>query len=160
MFRLEGGDWVAREAVKDIKSGQARFLLSTGDLVWWGKQGGKPHDNPYWKLVNEDVLKQLPRPDNEMLAAGLEGIEQNLDPAEPHDVNMYELPEAELKRRGVKSLPRTLLEAVEAFAADPLPAATFGADLARSYAELKEREWWSYHNTVSEWELDAYLTKF
>jgi hypothetical protein len=58
MFRLEGGDWVAREAVKDIKSGQAKFVLSTGDLVWWGKQGGKPSDNPYWKLVNEDVLKQ------------------------------------------------------------------------------------------------------
>lgn len=95
-----------------------------------------------------------------MLAAGLEGIEQNLDPGEPHDVNMYELPEAELRKRGVNSLPRTLLEAVEAFAADPLSAATFGEDLSRSYAELKEREWWSYHNTVSEWELDAYLTKF
>ena len=73
MFRLEGGDWVAREAVKDIKSGQAKFLLSTGDLVWWGKQGGKPSDNPYWKLVNEDVLKQLPHADEEMRAAGLEG---------------------------------------------------------------------------------------
>jgi glutamine synthetase len=95
-----------------------------------------------------------------MLAAGIEGIEQNLDPGDPHDVNMYELPENELRRRGVKSLPRTLLEAVEAFAADPLSTATFGEDLFRSYAELKEREWWSYHNTVSEWELDAYLTKF
>ena len=61
MFRLQGGDWVAREVVKDIKSGNAKFLVSTGDLVWWGRQGGKPSDNPYWKLVNEDVLKQLPR---------------------------------------------------------------------------------------------------
>src|SRR6266436_2979315 len=61
MFRLEGGDWVAREVVKDIKSQNAKFLLSTGDLVWWGRQGGKPSDNPYWKLVNEDVLKQLPK---------------------------------------------------------------------------------------------------
>ena len=51
---------LAREIVKDIKSGKAKFLLSTGDFVWWGKQGGKPSDNPYWKLVNEDVLKQLP----------------------------------------------------------------------------------------------------
>jgi Calcineurin-like phosphoesterase len=73
MFRLQGGDWVAREAVKDIKSGQAKFLLNTGDLVWWGKQGDKASDNPYWKLVNEDVLKQLPPPDKEMRAAGLEG---------------------------------------------------------------------------------------
>jgi hypothetical protein len=73
MFRLEGGDWVAREVVKDIKSGQAKFLISTGDLVWWGRQGGKPSDNPYWKLVNEDVLKQLPQPDREMRASGLDG---------------------------------------------------------------------------------------
>ena len=73
MFRLQGGDWVAREVVKDVKSGNADFILSTGDLVWWGKQGGKPSDNPYWKLVNEDVLKQLPGPDKHMKEAGLDG---------------------------------------------------------------------------------------
>jgi hypothetical protein len=73
MFRLQGGDWVTREVVKDIKSGQADFLLSTGDLVWWGKQGGKPSDNPYWKLVNEEVLKELPHPDKHMKEAGLDG---------------------------------------------------------------------------------------
>ena len=55
--------WVAREIVKDVKSGRAKFILNTGDMVWWGKQGDKPSDNPYWKLVNEDVLKQLPPPD-------------------------------------------------------------------------------------------------
>src|SRR5207248_146482 len=49
------------------------FIVSTGDLVWWGKQGGKPSDNPYWKLVNEDVLKQLPQPDKHMKDAGLDG---------------------------------------------------------------------------------------
>jgi hypothetical protein len=73
MFQLEGGEWVAREVVKDVKSGYARFILNTGDLVWWGRQGGKPSDNPYWKLVNENVLKQLPQPDKEMRAAGMDG---------------------------------------------------------------------------------------
>jgi hypothetical protein len=73
MFRREGGDWVAREMVRDVKSGQADFILSTGDLVWWGKQGGKPSDNPYWKLVNEEVLKGLPQPDKKMHDAGLDG---------------------------------------------------------------------------------------
>jgi hypothetical protein len=73
MFRLEGGDWVAREVVKDIKSGRAKFLVSTGDLVWWGKQGKNPSDNPYWKLVNDDILKQLPKPDKQLRDAGLEG---------------------------------------------------------------------------------------
>jgi hypothetical protein len=32
-----------------------------------------PSENPYWKLVYEDVLKQLPAPDNQMRAAGLPG---------------------------------------------------------------------------------------
>jgi hypothetical protein len=73
MFRLQGGDWVASEVVRDVKSGNAKFILNTGDLVWWGKQADKPSDNPYWKLVNEHVLKQLPPPDSDMKAAGLEG---------------------------------------------------------------------------------------
>ena len=73
MFRLQGGEWVAREVVRDVKSGRARFILNTGDMVWWGKQGPEPSDNPYWKLVYEDVLNQLPAPDEQMRGAGLPG---------------------------------------------------------------------------------------
>jgi len=46
MFRLQGGEWVAREVVKDVKSGRAKFVLNTGDMVWWGKQGPEPSENP------------------------------------------------------------------------------------------------------------------
>jgi hypothetical protein len=73
MFRLHGGEWVAREVVKDVKNGRAKFILNTGDMVWWGKQGPTPSENPYWKLVYEDVLKQLPALDQQMRAAGLPG---------------------------------------------------------------------------------------
>ena len=73
MFRLQGGEWVAREIVQDVQSGRAKFILNTGDMVWWGKQGPTPSENPYWKLVYEDVLKRLPPPDNQMRAAGLRG---------------------------------------------------------------------------------------
>ena len=73
MFRLQGGEWVAREVVRDVKSGRARFILNTGDMVWWGKQGPEPSDNPYWKLVYEDVLNQLPAPDEQLRGAGLPG---------------------------------------------------------------------------------------
>src|SRR6266566_3043256 len=73
MFRLQGGEWVAREIVKDIKSGRAKFILNTGDVVWWGNQGRTLADSPYWKRVNDTMLKQLPPADSEMRAAGLEG---------------------------------------------------------------------------------------
>src|SRR5215831_6823633 len=73
MFRLQGGEWVAREVVKDVQSGRAKFILNTGDMVWWGKQEPEPSENPYWKLVYGDVLNQLPAPDDQMRGAGLPG---------------------------------------------------------------------------------------
>ena len=94
------------------------------------------------------------------LQAGLDGVEQNLDPGEPRRENMYVLSDAELEERGVKTLPRTLLEAVEAFDADPLMEQAFGPELKRSYVELKSTEWWDYHNSISPWEIDRYLTFF
>jgi Calcineurin-like phosphoesterase len=73
MFRLQGGQWVAREIVGDVQSGRAKFILNTGDMVWWGRQGSTPSENPYWKRVYEGVLGRLPPPDNQMRAAGLPG---------------------------------------------------------------------------------------
>ena len=95
-----------------------------------------------------------------ILAAGLDGIEQDLDPGAPGNVNMYELTDAELAERGVEQLPRTLLEAIEAFAADSLGVDVMGEALATSFIELKTAEWWDFHNSISTWELDNYLTKY
>ena len=57
-------------------------------------------------------------------------------------------------------LPRTLLEAVEAFSADPLSREVVGDEMFRSFVEYKRREWADYHNHVSDWELRRYLTMF
>jgi len=73
MFRLQGGDWVAREIVKDVQSGRAEFVVSSGDVVWWGNQGLTATESPYWNRVNDTMLKLLPPPDKTMLDAGLEG---------------------------------------------------------------------------------------
>ena len=73
IFRLQGGEWVAREIVKDVQSGRAKFVVSSGDVVWWGNQGRTVNDSPYWKRMNDTMLKQLPPADSEMRAAGLEG---------------------------------------------------------------------------------------
>src|ERR1700760_157558 len=58
MFRLHGGEWVAREIVKDVKSGRARLVVNSGDAVWWGNQGLTVSDSPYWKRVNDTMLKK------------------------------------------------------------------------------------------------------
>jgi len=73
MYRYMGGMWVAHELVRDVRTGRVQFLVNTGDLVWWGRQGDKPSGNPYWQLVNSAVMKQLPPPTERMRAAGLPG---------------------------------------------------------------------------------------
>jgi hypothetical protein len=73
MFRLQGGEWVAREIVKDVRSERAKFVVNSGDVVWWGNQGLTVADSPYWKRVSDTMLKLLPPPDDEMRAAGLDG---------------------------------------------------------------------------------------
>jgi glutamine synthetase len=95
-----------------------------------------------------------------MLGAGLYGIEQDIDPGDPIDLNMYELSDDELRQQGVAELPRTLLEAIDDFAADPLSEQVMGPELRQSYMDLKYGEWWDYHNHVSDWEIDTYLTRY
>jgi glutamine synthetase len=90
------------------------------------------------------------------LAAGLEGIE----PGDPIPLNMYDQNDEQLHELGVSTLPRTLLEAVEALDSDPLAGEVLGPALKAAFVELKTREWWQYHNTVSEWEHDRYLDFF
>ena len=95
-----------------------------------------------------------------IFAAGLEGIREGLDPGEPNIDNMYLVDEGELARRGIRKLPRNLLEAVEALAADPLAESVLGPEMLRSFVEEKLAEWDSYHCTVSGWERDQYLKFF
>ncbi len=90
------------------------------------------------------------------LAAGLEGVREKLDPGQPQDDNLYELPEAELKARGISYLPRNLEEAVEAFAADPFVERVLGAELRSEFITYKAEEWRAYHQQVSQWEIDQY----
>jgi glutamine synthetase len=92
-----------------------------------------------------------------VLAAGLEGVREGLDPGEPHRENMYNYSETERAARGVRFLPRTLGEAIEAFEADPLSRAVFGEAMAEAFVAYKRAEWEEYQNHVSEWEMKRYL---
>jgi len=92
-----------------------------------------------------------------VLAAGLEGIREKIDPGAPHTDNMYLKTPAELASLNVSYLPRTLAEAVDAFEADPLSRQVFGDLMAQTYIDFKRQEWDSYMNHVSDWERDRYM---
>lgn len=95
-----------------------------------------------------------------LLAAGLEGIREKLDPGLPQEENLYELPEAELAQRNISYLPRDLEEAVELFAADPFVTKILGQELRDEFIKYKAEEWRAYHLTVSQWEIDRYARLF
>jgi glutamine synthetase len=95
-----------------------------------------------------------------VLAAGLEGIREGLDPGDPHLENMYLKTPAELDALGVRMLPRSLGEAVDAFAADPLAEKVFGSAMFKSWTDYKRDEWMSYTHHISEWEKQRYLKFF
>lgn len=95
-----------------------------------------------------------------VLMAGLEGIEQDLDPGEPHTENMYLKSQEELDALGVTALPSTLDRAVDAFVADPLSKQVFGESMFKAWVDFKRDEWASYINYVSDWEKARYLKMF
>ena len=95
-----------------------------------------------------------------VLAAGLAGIEEDLDPGEPHAANMYEKSPEELAAAGVEMLPRTLAEALDGFEADPLGRMVFGEAMYDAWLAYKRREWLSYLDHVSDWERERYLRFF
>lgn len=95
-----------------------------------------------------------------VLAAGLEGIKENLDPGPAREENLYELSPEELAIRGISELPRTLDEAVKAFAADPFVERVLGKELRGEFIAYKSEEWREYHQTVSAWEINRYARLF
>jgi len=95
-----------------------------------------------------------------MLAAGLDGIDRELDPGSRNDDNLYEVSEAELRERGIDFLPSTLSEACDFLEADDVVRQALGEQYADYYLECKREEWREYHHTVTEWERRRYLPIF
>lgn len=94
------------------------------------------------------------------LAAGLDGIEQDMDPGEPNTDNLYLIEEQERRDRGIDVLPGTLAEAVAHFRQDPKTREVFGDEMFTAWADFKDQEWMSYLNHVSDWERERYLRFF
>ena len=95
------------------------------------------------------------------IATGLDGIRRKLDPGEPNvRKNMYKLSVDDVKEGKVGLIPQTLAEAITRFEADPVVQHALGPELSQEFVKVKRQEWIEYHNTVSRWEIDRYLTLF
>ncbi len=89
-----------------------------------------------------------------VLAAGLDGIDNDRDPGQRLDINMYTEGH---KLRRIRRLPLNMLDAVRLFDKSKVLREAFGDELVSSYVKLKLEEWRSYATTISQWERDHTL---
>jgi glutamine synthetase len=95
-----------------------------------------------------------------LIAAGLDGIDRDLDPGAPCTDDLFSLDLAQIRARGIPLLPQSLLEAVDALRADEIVRGALGQSLAHEFDRLKRIEWTEYARHVSAWELDRYVDAF
>ena len=92
-----------------------------------------------------------------MLEAGIDGIQNKIDPGEPTEINIYSLTEEEREAMGIQVLPSSLWEAYHALEEDPLILSTLGDHTSEKFLELKYKEWDEYRVQVFGYEQNKYL---
>ena len=92
-----------------------------------------------------------------MLAAGLDGIERQMDPGPPVNKNIFKMSLRERRHLRIDELPANLSEALEALEKDDLMRETLGDHIFQHFVEAKREEWDDYIRHVSPWERDRYL---
>jgi glutamine synthetase len=91
------------------------------------------------------------------LAAGLEGIEKGDEAPAPVEENVYEMSEKERQKRGIGTLPASLLEAILLTEKSDLVRRTLGDHVFDAFIKNKKIEWDQYRTQVTEYELKRYL---
>ncbi len=95
-----------------------------------------------------------------MLAAGLDGIKNNLEAPASVDQDIYSMTPAEKETAGIACLPATLEEALVTFKNNPLSKEALGDHIFRKYLAGKEKEWDSFRTAVTDWEIESYLDNY
>ena len=90
-----------------------------------------------------------------ILAAGLEGINKQLNPPACIDHNEIAVTE----ENHIEKLPSTLGEALEEMRKSEFIHQVLGDHIYNTYLAEKEKEWKNYISQVSEWEIEQYLHK-
>ncbi|WP_217585528.1 type I glutamate--ammonia ligase [Lentibacillus saliphilus] len=95
-----------------------------------------------------------------LLAAGLDGIRNQMTPPESIDQNIYEMTEKERAECGIKTLPSTLMDALKELKKDDIIIEALGSHLYEHFLEAKHIEWDMFRTTVHPWEREQYLSAY
>lgn len=105
-----------------------------------------PAANPYLLLAS-------------CLAAGLDGIRNELPIPESVEGNIYEMSKNELEERGIEAIPSNLSKACHYFEDDEFMKHVLGEHVHAKYLDAKRKEWNRFREQVTEWEIEEYLYK-
>ena len=95
-----------------------------------------------------------------ILAAGLDGIRQKLDPGDPIDLNVYDLSPEKRDSLGIRTLPANLKEALDQLEQDQVIREALGEHIFYNLQRLGRLEWEAYNTCVHPWEIDRYINRF
>jgi len=92
-----------------------------------------------------------------MLAAGLRGIEEGIDPPEPVEKDIYRMTQDEREAAGIETLPESLGQALECMRRSSLVKEALGEHLFTHFLYIKGKEWDEYKTQVHSWEIERLL---
>jgi glutamine synthetase len=95
-----------------------------------------------------------------VLACGLDGIEKGLDPGEPLTVDLSFMTDREIRKKGLRLMPRSLSEALSEFERDDILRKIMGEVMFEEYIRNKEQEVAQMADKVTQYEVDNQLDLF
>jgi glutamine synthetase len=92
-----------------------------------------------------------------IVAAGMDGVNQELKPPDPRSEDIFHLSDAERESFGIKMLPSSLREALDHLEEDEVIRDAIGSKLIEAFIRVKRDEWREYVNyAITGWEWSKY----
>jgi glutamine synthetase len=92
-----------------------------------------------------------------VIAAGMDGINNDLKVSEPVQQNIYRMTVEERKKQNIETLPGDLHQAIECFKKDQVLQEALGEFIFNQIVEIKEQEWLEYSTQVTDWDWNRYF---
>ena len=89
-----------------------------------------------------------------ILAAGLDGIDNKIDPGKRLDIDMYNESD---KAKNAKKLPLYLIDSIREFQKNKVLKSYLGDEFYHAYLKIKNIEWNDYSRSLTQWERDFTL---
>ena len=95
-----------------------------------------------------------------MLASGLDGVKNRMDPGEPVNKNVFTMSQREKRRLKIEDLPSTLSDALDQMEKDKVIMDVLGPHLGPAYLAGKRQVWNEFLAVVHPWEVERYLSNY